>query len=238
MRSPRFQETLSAPVGAEVPTASFMTVTIEKKPPSAKRRGYAPRGAEALEPDQEATVPTLTPTFYWSAVPGATRYTFWLGTGTSGSQDSELYSTVVTGTSLLLPAALLENSGEYTWNVSAGDASDWGDWGEDQYFTVDAASGLGVPALLTPLPYATGVSQTATFTWSPVSGATRYTFWLGKGTSGSDDSEILNVVVTGTSYVVPTGTLEAGTVYTWNVSAGTSAAWGDWTMDRYFKTAP
>ncbi len=193
---------------------------------------------EALEPDQQVTVPTLTPTFYWRAVPGATRYTFWLGKGTSGSQDSELYSTVITRTSLVLPAALLTNGGEYTWNVSAGDASDWGDWGDDQYFTVDASSGLGVPALLTPLPYANSVSRTATFTWSPVPGATRYTFWLGKGTSGSQDSEIINVLVTGTSYTLPAGKLDAGAVYTWNVSAGTATAWGDWTMDRYFKTAP
>ncbi len=193
---------------------------------------------EALEPDQQVTVPTLTPTFYWRAVPGATRYTFWLGKGTSGSQDSELYSTVITRTSLVLPAALLTNGGEYTWNVSAGDASDWGDWGDDQYFTVDASSGLGVPALLTPLPYANSVSRAATFTWSPVPGATRYTFWLGKGTSGSQDSEIINVLVTGTSYTLPAGKLDAGAVYTWNVSAGTATTWGDWTMDRYFKTAP
>jgi len=193
---------------------------------------------EALEPDQQVTVPTLTPTFYWRAVSGATRYTFWLGKGTSGSQDSEVFSTAIVGTSLTLPAALLTDGGEYTWNVSAGDASDWGDWGEDQYFTVDVSSGLGVPALLTPLPYATSVSRTATFTWAPVSGATRYTFWLGKGTSGSEDSEIINVLVTGTSYTVPAGKLDAGAVYTWNVSAGTATAWGDWTMDRYFRTAP
>jgi hypothetical protein len=193
---------------------------------------------EALEPDQKATVPMLTPTFYWQAVTGATRYTFWLGKGTSGSQDSEVFSTVVTGTSFTLPAAVLVNGSDYTWNVSAGNASDWGAWGEDQFFTVDVSSGLAVPALLTPLPYATGVSRTATFTWASVSNATRYTFWLGKGTSGSQDSEIINILVTGTSYTLPAGTLEAGAVYTWNVSAGTATTWGDWTMDRYFKTAP
>jgi S1-C subfamily serine protease len=193
---------------------------------------------ESLEPDQEVTVPMLTPTFFWRAVPGATRYTLWLGKSWSGSQDTEVFSRAVTGTSFTLPAQVLVDGEKYTWNVSAGDASDWGDWGEDQHFTVEVPSGLPVPALLTPLPYATGVSRTATFTWTPVSGATRYTFWLGKGTSGSQDSEILNVVVTGTSYTVPAGTLEAGAVYTWNVSAGTATAWGDWTMDRYFKTAP
>jgi S1-C subfamily serine protease len=193
---------------------------------------------ETLEPDQEVTVPMLTPTFFWRAVPGATRYTLWLGKSWSGSQDTEVFSGAVTGTSFTLPAQVLVDGEKYTWNVSAGDASDWGDWGEDQHFTVEVPSGLPVPALLTPLPYATGVSRTATFTWTPVSGATRYTFWLGKGTSGSQDSEILNVVVTGTSYTVPAGTLEAGAVYTWNVSAGTATVWGDWTMDRYFKTAP
>jgi S1-C subfamily serine protease len=193
---------------------------------------------EALEPDQEVTVPMLTPTFYWRAVTGATRYTFWLGKGTSGSQDSEILNVAVTGTSYTVPAGTLESGSAYTWNVSAGDTSDWGDWGEDQHFTVDVSSGLRVPALLTPLPYATGVSRTATFTWAPVSGATRYSFWIGKGTSGSQDSEILSVTVTGTSYTVPAGTLEAGAVYTWNVLAGTATVWGDWTMDRYFKTAP
>jgi hypothetical protein len=193
---------------------------------------------ETLEPDQEVTVPMLTPTFFWRAVPGATRYTLWLGKSWSGLQETEVFSGAVTGTSFTLPAQVLVDGEKYTWNVSAGDASDWGDWGEDQHFTVEVPSGLPVPALLTPLPYATGASRTATFTWTPVSGATRYTFWLGKGTSGSQDSEILNVVVTGTSYTVPAGTLEAGAVYTWNVSAGTATAWGDWTMDRYFKTAP
>jgi S1-C subfamily serine protease len=193
---------------------------------------------EALEPDQEVTVPTLTPTFFWQAVTGATRYTFWLGKSWSGFQETEVFSKVVTGASLTLPAQVLLNGEKYTWNVSAGDVSDWGDWGEDQYFTVEVPSGLAVPALLTPLPYATGVSRTGTFTWAPVVGATRYTFWLGKGTSGSQDSQVLNVVVTGTSYTVPAGTLEAGAVYTWNVSAGTATGWGGWTMDRYFKTAP
>ena len=156
----------------------------------------------------------------------ATRYTFWLGKGTSGSQDSEVFSTVVTGTSFAVSATVLVDGGQYTWNVSAGNASGWGDWGEDQYFTVEVPSGLPAPALLTPLPYVTGVSRTVTFTWALVSGATRYAFWLGKGTSGSEDSEILNVVVTDTSYTVPAGTLEAGAVYTWNVSAGTATAWG------------
>lgn len=193
---------------------------------------------EALEPDQEVTVPMLTPTFYWRAVTGATRYTFWLGKGTSGSQDSEILNVAVTGTWYTIPAGTLESGSAYTWNVSAGDTSDWGDWGEDQYFTVEVSTGLRVPALLTPLPYATGVSRTATFTWALVSGATRYSFWIGKGTSGSQDSEILSVTVTGTSYTVPAGKLDAGAVYTWNVSAGTATVWGDWTMDRYFKTAP
>jgi hypothetical protein len=153
-------------------------------------------------------------------------------------QETEVFSDTVTGTSFTLPASILTDGGQYTWNVSAGDASDWGDWGEDQYFTVEVPSGLPVPALLTPLPYATGVSRTATFSWAPVPGATRYTFWVGKGTSGSQDSQILNVIVTGTSYTVPVGKLDAGAVYTWNVSAGTATGWGGWTMDRYFKTAP
>ncbi|MFA4953889.1 MAG: trypsin-like peptidase domain-containing protein [Patescibacteria group bacterium] len=193
---------------------------------------------EALEPDQEVTVLTLMPTFFWRAVPGATRYTFWLGKSWSGLQETELFSDTVTGTSFTLPASILTDGGQYTWNVSAGDAVDWGAWGEDQHFTVEVPSGLPVPALLTPLPYATGLSRTGTFTWAPVVGATRYTFWLGKGTSGSQDSQVLNVVVTGTSYTVPAGKLEAGAVYTWNVSAGTATGWGGWTMDRYFKTAP
>ncbi len=116
-------------------------------------------------------------------------------------------------------------------------ASDWGDWGDDQYFTVDASSGLGCPALLTPLPTRTA-SHGLRHSRGLRARATRYTFWLGKGTSGSQDSEIINVLVTGTSYTLPAGKLDAGAVYTWNVSAGTATAWGDWTMDRYFKTAP
>jgi NOL1/NOP2/fmu family ribosome biogenesis protein len=192
---------------------------------------------ETLEPGQETTVPMLTPTFFWSAVPGAARYTFWLGSGWSGSGETEVYSSVVTGLSLTLPQALVSGA-QYTWNVSAGDASSWGDWGEDQHFTVQVPAGLTVTTLLTPIPYATNVSLTPTFTWTAVPGATRYSFWLGTGTSGSGDTEILGVAVTGTSYTVPAGTLEAGGVYTWNVAVGTATTWGGWTMDRYFMVAP
>jgi serine protease Do len=193
---------------------------------------------EPLEPDQNGVVPTLTPTFWWAAASGATRYTFWLGEGLTGTQETELLTQGVTGTSFTLPRGLLVSGREYTWNVSAGDAANWGDWAEDQYFSVDVPAGLPVTTLLTPLPYAAGVSRTATFTWTAVPGATRYTFWLGKGTSGAEDSKVISMAVTGTSYTVPAGMLTAGGIYTWNVMSGTSASWGSWTMDRYFKTAP
>lgn len=193
---------------------------------------------EPLEPDQDAVVPTLTPTFFWAAASGATRYTFWLGEGLTGTQETQLFSQPVTGTSFTLPRGLLVSGREYTWNVSAGDAANWGDWADDQYFSVNVPAGLPVTTLLTPLPYATGVSRTATFTWTAVPGATRYNFWLGKGTSGAEDSKLVSVIVTGTSYTVPAGTLTADSIYTWNVSPGTAASWGSWTMDRYLKTAP
>ena len=139
---------------------------------------------------------------------------------------------------MTLPAGILTDSGSYTWAVAAGNDTGWGDWSPDSVFSVRAAGTLGVPEALEPDQEVTVPTLTPTFFWRAVTGATRYTFWLGNGTSGSQDSEILSVTVTGTSYTVPAGTLEAGAVYTWNVLAGTATVWGDWTMDRYFKTAP
>ena len=80
-----------------------------------------------------------------------------------------------------------------------------------------------------------------TLTWQAVSGATRYDLWIDKGTS---DSKVYEVVVTGTSWTVPAGTLQAGQTYWWTVIAGSADAWsktGDiwnWSIRRKFSRRP
>ncbi len=70
------------------------------------------------QPAATTDVETLTPTFQWTKVAAATRYTFWLGAGTTGTEDSKIYSEVVTTNMLTVPAGILTDGGTYTWAVA------------------------------------------------------------------------------------------------------------------------
>ena len=176
------------------------------------------------------TVNTVTPSFQWTSVPGATYYGLVLvdSTGGTSGQQALLAGNLTSGTASLplfmngtsySPLMPLKNGDTYQWYVQAYD--DNGDVSQSSQplsFTVSAPT-LAVPTLVDPSGNAT--TTTPTFQWSAVSGATGYTFYLNNSTTGAMAINGLQVV--GTSYSGVT--LDNGSTYQWWVTA--SDAVGD-----------
>lgn len=189
-----------------------------------------------LEPAAETTVKAAEPILFWTALPGSNRYYVWVGT--SGSAQDEAFTGSSSTTSLAIPAGTLKSGSTYIWNVRVENSSGVSSlWSPDSSFTMSLPEGIGVPALISPVPKAIVPYLNPTLTWQPVSRATRYDVWIDKGTS---DSKVYEAAVSGTSLTVPAGILEPGVAYRWTVIAGTSDGWsktGDtwnWSLGRVF----
>jgi hypothetical protein len=183
-----------------------------------------------LSPAPKALLPFLNPTLTWQAVPSATRYDIWIDKGTS---DSKVYEVALTGTTVTVPAGILEPGIAYWWSVIAGTPDAWsktGDtwnWSLDRQFTINLSAVIDVlpPVLIAPADGIALTTLTPTLQWSSVQGATWYRIYVGKGTSESSLVQVLNRVVDPKAgdpqqFTLPAGTLESGATYYWRVLAG------------------
>jgi uncharacterized repeat protein (TIGR01451 family) len=157
--------------------------------------------------------PTTTPTFQWSASPGATGYYLTLTDQTTGR--TLLDSQPVTVTSYTLGAPL-STSDTYQWQVSAYDgAGDVSAASAPVSFTV--AVNLAAPTLT---PLASPVPTAApTLQWSAVANAAGYNVHVVDTTTNSET--VVEVAAPTTAYTVPP--LADGHSYRWWVVAYDSA---------------
>jgi hypothetical protein len=181
-------------------------------------------------PPQAATVPTpispsgtisdTTPTFTWTRISGSTQYQFEVFNGSSlaypvvtvpvGACGSIATNCWNTPTTALSYAA-------HTWKVRAYVSGAWKGWSGSQSFLI-----TNVPTPLAP----TGlISDTPTFKWIVISGATQYQFAVYKGST----LKYTKVVTTSscgstTCSNTPTNVLTAG-AYTWKVAAYVGGTW-------------
>jgi hypothetical protein len=117
-------------------------------------------------------------TFKWTAAPGATQYDLYLGTTGIGSNN--LWgSGGITATSVAF--AGLPASGQTIYARLLTNFN--GNWVHADY-TYTAASAA---VLALPVPGATFTGPTATFSWTPGTGATLYSLWLGTNGVGTDN---------------------------------------------------
>lgn len=81
---------------------------------------------------------------------------------------------------------------------------------------------------------------TPTFRWEAVSGAERYGLYIRDLATDTRvfDSQERGITITGTSYSMPSGVLEWGKSYRWNMNSyNTSGGWGDYSERLYFQVA-
>jgi len=193
-----------------------------------------PASPSVLEPLDRSVIKSAEVSLCWNPVSGADKYYVWIGHST---QDT-IYSSSTSATSLIVPAGTLQSESTYLWSVRAESSSEVSSlWSPDASFVLSIPSDIGVPALLSPAPMAMVKYQNPTLSWRPVAGATRYDVWIDKG---SGDTKVFELAVTGTTCIVPVGTLEPDIVYRWNVIAGNAAGWSktgstwNWSVYRKF----
>ena len=155
---------------------------------------------------------TNTPTFEWSDVPGAPLYGFTLLDLTTHTKTIPILNLLGTTFSLSVPLA---NDHLYQWSIAIPGVSAV----PSSQFTVSLPGGgtnsLAAPGLSGP----SGVenSNTPTFQWSPVQGATGYGLFVYYAINGLV-TIISPVAVSGTSYVLPDFTFSTGPYLWWVVA--------------------
>ena len=183
------------------------------------------------------TLTTLTPTFAWSAVTGATGYGVYVKDVASGAL---VYNNDSVGniTSLVLPSGTLVAGHSYVWNMRASNAAGFGAYSAQYYFVEQAATVPAAPVPISPgstsSPGPTLTTLSPTFAWSAVSGATGYGVYVKDVASGVlvyNNDSVGNI----TSLVLPSGTLVAGHSYVWNMRASNSAGFSAFSAQYYFK---
>jgi hypothetical protein len=159
------------------------------------------------------TITNVTPTYTWSAIDGATQYTYNLFSGSTTVYSKTVTSSSCDATTCTSTPTTALADGSYTWNVSAYVNGVWKSYSSSQAFAVTT-----VPTLTSPSGLIT--TTTPTFTWSTIASASQYDLTvLNNGTSvytqtvttsncGSDST-----ICTFT----PSTALMAGSDYTWEV---------------------
>jgi predicted phage tail protein len=168
-----------------------------------------------------------SPTFTWSASPGATSYDLWVE-NLSTSQVQFIRKPNLT-TNSFTPVSPLPVGSYVAWVQAYNGASALGGWSAGLNFSI-------VPPAAPTLtgPPATITSTTPTFTWNTSTGATQYDFWA------STAGKVIRQTVTTTSFT-PASPIPRGQ-YTFWVRAGNSAGvFGAWSAGYNFfidTTAP
>ncbi len=166
----------------------------------------------SISPGNTSGVTTTTPTFSWTATPGAVYYSL---TVLDESQQNAVAISApqVMGTSFTPTTPLLAGH-FYQWSVQA-----YVLFSGILYPSQNVASftfgvtPAGATTLLSPGPSATVTTQTPTFQWSPVTGATEFQFNLFDITS---NTTLIDLFVFGTSFT-PSVPLNNGHTYQWSV---------------------
>ena len=216
-----------------------------------------PRGPTLYGPANAATGQSQMPAFSWSAVGGASSYEILVATvaadlpanpsATSGG-PSVVWSAMPTWT-CDSPSPALAAGVTYYWEVHALTGSQWGQWSSVYSFTTAAAS-LAAPVLVGPgsaaFPGQPVTVTQPTFQWQTVPGADQYALYIRQmnadGSQGAIvfDSQTAGVTISGSSimYVLPSGFLQDGGYYRWNMESHGAAGWSTaYSTPLYFSVA-
>jgi endo-1,4-beta-xylanase len=131
--------------------------------------------ATLTSPTQGATFTGASQTFTWSPIAGATGYTLYLGsTGVGSGNLLDAHTTAATITATNLPA-----NGETIY------ARLWTNFNGDYAYKDYTFTAVSPAALSSPTQGSTFTSNSVTFTWTPIAGATGYVLYLGSTGVGS-----------------------------------------------------
>jgi len=171
----------------------------------------------------------MTVTFAWEATAGAIQYELQVADDTEFKSrltltDSGLNEGQVVDVTNIIPGK------KYFWRVRVTEPLK-SPWSEVRSFTASHAIALGAVELLAPSPGAPDVSLLPTFAWSPVTGATGYTFQIAKDAGFTIPGWTKTGIMTN-AYLAEQE-LEYSTTYYWRARAQLTlspATYTDWAV--------
>lgn len=174
-----------------------------------------PAAFTLLTPAHNSAGVSLTPTFTWQAASGAASYRFQL------AEDPAFASILfeaptLTTTTLALPTGILEPGVTAYWRVTARNTT--GQTNSGSTFSFVSARGPGAFTLTTPANNGPAITLPATLTWQASENASSYLLTIARD-SAFTDVAITESIISGTTFMVPTGALEEGATYFWKVVA-------------------
>ena len=185
------------------------------------------------------TIATLTPTFSWSAVAGATSYRLYVKRGGAVVVDQVVTSVSAScdaGPTCSVPSPLPLANGLHQWKVLPQNVSGPGSWSAEGSFTISTTSSAPTqaPTLVAPIGSVTAQAGLA-FSWTTVTAASEYELLI-KGPGLLVINPVFNQVFAegavctgGTCAYTPPGiTYVNGALYQWWVRARNGGGDGPW----------
>lgn len=187
----------------------------------------------ALSPQE--CINTLRPRFQWTATQcggwDCSKYELnvrW--TDSQGGEHTEISSNNVSGTFFDAPSDLVADR-SYFWKVRGFSPSSTL-WSNILTFTPHCNSTIsGSPTPISPIGCVSSVPSM--IQWTPIAGATGYRLIIAR----EDGVWLHDTSVVGTSHVVPSGLLAAGSTYSWKVKGTNAQSSGDWSNWVSFTTS-
>ncbi len=180
-----------------------------------------------ISPENNAVNISLLTSFLWSAVSGATSYTFQLST----SPTFETFHSNQPGiTNVSFSVSGMSQNTVYYWRIMATSGTINSAW--SSVWTFSTLGNLATPVLVSPANGETGVSSNTTLEWNTVANATTYSVQV--STSNQFNNFFLNQNITSNS--CPLSGLTNNTTYYWRVRAFNSSNTSVWTAIRSFST--
>jgi hypothetical protein len=196
---------------------------------SCTERNFTTAGCATVSaPTAAATGVSVTPTFTWAAVTGATGYKLTIGTTSGGSNVLNAFD-LGNVTTYTLPTSLALGT-KYYYTLNSYDATNTTAGCSERTFTTLTVC----PTVSAPAANATGVAVTPTITWAAATGATGYKLTIGTTSGGTD---VMNAVDVGNvlTYTLATP-LNNGIKYYYTVSGYNATSTSLGCSERNFTT--
>jgi len=171
------------------------------------------------------------PKYTWTKEVGATKYQIQLRVGTTLIYNKYAGSSACGSSTCSITPTTTLGYITYNWRVRANIGGVWGAWSSYKTFTVKP-----VPTPKTPSGDITDIAPK--YTWTVVSGATKYQIQLRKGTTLVYNKYASSSACgTSTCSKTPATTLDYFN-YKWRVRAKVGGVWGNWSSYKTFTVKP
>jgi hypothetical protein len=178
----------------------------------------------ANSPSCGSSVSAVTPTLSWTDLANESGYVvrIYSGGSCSGTPIHTSAQLVANATSYVVPAGVLTAGQTYSWQVQAkGNGTTYcdSDWSDCCSFSISTP--LSTPTPTAPVCGSTVSTITPTLNWTDETNESGYVvqIYSGGSCSGTPIHASSQLAANMTSYRVPTGVLQAGQTYSWQVQA-------------------